>query len=592
MTGTGDEFRFGSFEFSPQTGDLMNGGRRIRLQNQISRLLEVLLRQPGALVTREDLRTTLWPADTFVDFDRSLNKAVSELRSILRDTAAKPRFIETLPRRGYRFIGSVELSCNGGASLRTTQSGQLRKIRSLVVLPLVNVSGDPGEEYFSDGITAELIATLSRIASLRVISRTSAMRFKGTRKSLPAIAGQLHVDAAIEGTILRSAGRVRVTAQLVLASEDRHIWSRAYECADRDVIGLETELAQNIAEQIHQPLTAPANPVVASVDVEAYEAFLKGSYYRDRMTPPDIERSISCFQRATELHSGYAQAYAGLAQSYFFQGLFGVKRADEAFPKAKDAARRAVKLDDTLATAHSALAAVHILYDWDWAGAEAECSRAIQLSPGDPVGHVHLADYMSIQGRHDEAVARFRQALMLDPISRVYLGHFGLILYRARRYEEAAAQCRKALEVDPAYANAMWFLSLALEQQGNLSEAVRWLENATEISKGAVHLKALLCRACALVNLRERSLAILDDLESQSRTRYVSPFDLAVANLGLGNDEAALQLLEESRGQRVFRLIELTLPLFDSIRQNPRCQEILRCIGLADSDTTDQARIA
>ena len=575
-------YRFGSFEFDPDPGDLFHRGRKIRVQNQVSQLLAILIERAGKLVSRKELRHLLWPDDTFVDFDRGLNKAICALRTTLRDHALKPAFIETIPRRGYRFVGAVETV--GPESRRDhaqVPPRAVRRIESLAVLPLVNQSEGSSGDYFSDGMTEELITAVSRIQSLHVISRTSVMRFKETRKSLTAIARELGVDAVIEGSVARSEGKLRITAQLILAPEDRHIWSGRFEREMCHVLELQAEIAQSIATQIHRVIEPRTGSATRPLHAEAYESCLKGNYFRDRMTPASLKTSIVHFGRAIELDPGYAQAFLGLSQTYFFLGVFGVVRSDESFPKARSTALQALELDDTLAAAHNALAAVRILYDWDWAGAEAECRRAIELNRADPGPYVNLADYLSIQGCHEQAIPIFHQALAMDPISRVYLGHFGLILYRARQYDQAIKQCRKALELDPNYANAMWFMALSLEKNGQLADAISVLEKAVEVSGGGSHYKALLGRAYGLAGEQQLGLDILEELESRRGTEYVSPFDLALIRFGVGDRALGLQLIEEAYVQRVFRLVELTWPMFDDIRSDPRFEAIVRRIGLS-----------
>ena len=543
-------------------------------------VLAVLVERAGNVVSREEFRKTLWPDDTFVDFDRGLNKAINGLRASLRDNARKPRFVETLPRKGYRFIASVETAAFSGSGMRPDSSVAAR-IQSLAVLPLANQSGDPAQEYFSDGMTEELISAVSRIGSLRVISRTSVMRYKGTRKYLPAIARELGVDAVVEGSVGRSGNQVRITAQLIYAPEDRHLWSGRYERELCDVLQMQAEIAESIASQINKVIEPGKMSVRARpVHPQAYEACLKGNFFRDKMTPADLEKSIQFFTWAIDLDPAYAQAYADLSQSFFFLGVFGVAPPGDVFPKAKAAAVKALELDEALTAAHNALAAVHILYDWDWAGAEAQCHQALQLSPGNPVARAHMADFMSIQGRHDEAVAEFRRVLSLDPISRVYMGHFGLILYRARRYDEAIEQCQKALEVDANYANALWFLAISLERKGQLAESIAILEKAAAVSGGGLHYRALLGRAYALAGERQRGLTIVEELEALSKKVYVSPYDIALVYLGLGDKTSAFRWLEEAYRQRVFRLIEMTMPMFDDMRGDSRWENLVRRIGL------------
>ena len=570
--------RFGFFEVDTRSGELRRQGCKVNLQEQPFQALVLLLERPGEVVTREELNKRLWPENTFVDFERGLNKAITKLRAALRDDAEKPCYIETLPQRGYRFIAPVE---NPPPVRDRFRAQHPPRIDSLAVLPLENLSGDPAQEYFSDGLTEELICAVARIASLRVISRTSVMPYKGARKSLPVIAKELRVDAIVEGTVARSEQKVRITAQLIYAPDDRHLWSGRYERELHDILQLQAEIAEDIASQIHKLVDRGQHPSVPArkVHPHAYEACLKGIFFRDKMTPADLAKSTDHFTQAINLDPGYAQAYANLSQAQFYLGLFGMGPAGELFPKAKASALRALELDETVAAAHNALAAVHILYEWDWAGAEAECMRALQLSPNDSVTHAHLADYMSIQERHDEAIAEFKLALELDPISCMYIGFFALILYRARRFDEAIAQCHKALEINPNYANALWFLALSLEQKGQLAESIEKFEKAFSLG-GGPPCRALLGRAYALAGERAKAESILAELKSLSHQQYISPFDIAVVYAGLGDLTSTFQLLEQAYQQRVFRIIELTFPMFDNLRPDPRWQDLVRRIGL------------
>jgi TolB-like protein/Flp pilus assembly protein TadD len=571
-------FRFGFFEVDSRSGELRRKGSKVNLQEQPFQVLVLLLGRPGQLVTRNELSKKLWPENTFVDSERGLNKAINKLRAALRDDAEKPCFIETLPQRGYRFIAPVENLAQVRGRFRLQNAP---RIDSLAVLPLDNLSGDSTQEYFSDGLTEELICALARIASLRVISRTSVMPYKGSQKSLPVIAKELSVDAIVEGSVARSDQKIRITVQLIHATEDRHLWSGRYERDLRDILQLEAEVAHSIAFQIHKVVEPEhAYPERArQVHPEAYEACLKGNFFRDKMTPVDLEKSVGFFTRAIELDLGYARAYGDLSRTYFYLGLFGVGPPGEMFPKAKTNAGKALELDETIASAHIALAAVHIFHDWDWAAAEAEAKRAVELSPGESVTHAHFADYLSLRGRHSEAVAAYRRVLDLDPISRVYIGHFGLILYRARRYDESISQCQKALEIDPQYANGLWFLALSLEQKGDLPGAIATLEKAVSLSQGP-HYQALLGRAYALAGEKCKALRILDELKAASQRGYVSPFDIGVVHVGLGERTFAFQYFEEAYQQRVFRIIELTMPMYDSLRPDPRWKNLVRRIGL------------
>jgi TolB-like protein/Flp pilus assembly protein TadD len=573
--------RFGVFELHIRSGELLRKGSKVNLQDQPFQALVLLLEHPGELVTREELRKNLWPQNTFVDFERGLNKAINKLRAALRDNPDKPQYIETLPQRGYRFIAPIENAAPAPDPLRTPSAP---RIDSIAVLPLENLSDDPAEEYFSDGMTEELICAIARIDSLRVISRTSAMLYKGSRKSLPEIAKELGVDAILEGTVARSGERVRITAQLIYAPEEKQLWAGRYARDLREILQLQAEIAQNIAVQIHKlvdPKRVFSQPA-RQVHPQAYEACLKGNFFRDKMTPEDLEKSLKFYTQAISLDPAYAQAYGELSQTYFYCGVFGMGHPGELFPRARVNAVKALELDETVPSAHNALAAIHIFYDWDWNAAEAESRRAVELSPGVSVTRSHLADYMSLQGRHGEAISEIRQVLNLDPVSVEYNRFCALILYRARRCDESIAQCKVAQEFDPNDANTLWFFALALEEKGELHEAIAKLKHAVSLSP-APHYKALLGRACALAGERAKAIEILDELKAMSQRRYISPFDLAVVSVGLGDLDAAFQWFEEAYRQRVFRLVELTMPMFDSLRPDPRWQDLVLRIGLPTS---------
>jgi TolB-like protein/Flp pilus assembly protein TadD len=576
---------FGPFEVDTRSGELRRRGVKIRLQEQPFQILMILLEHAGEVVAREDLIGRLWPDNTFVDFERGLNKAINRLREALGDSADKPRFIETLPQRGYRFLAQITALARGAFNGEEEHGSTLRphalRIDSLAVLPLDNLSGDPSQEYFSDGMTDELIAAISRIKLLRVISRTSVMRYKGASKSLPEIARELRVDAVVEGSVMRSGEKVRIITQLIYIPEDKHLWSGRYERELRDILQLQAEIAQEIASQIQKlvdpRLLFPGRPI--QINPQAYELALKANYIHEKFTPMDLARSADLYRQAIAIDPTYAQAHANLSQAYFYQGLFGLGPSSDLFPKARACALKALELDENVAAAQNALAAIHVLYDWDWANAESVCRRGAELRPGDAEARQHLADYMSIQSRHDEAIAEATKALESNPISRVAMGHLGLLLYRARRYDESIAQCQKTLDIDPHYCNAMWFMALAQEQKGQLSLSIANLEQSVSLCGGPLFL-ALLSRAYALSGERTKALEILDRVKALSHQTYVSPFDIAVILIGVGDLTSAFEQLEEAYRQRVFRLVELTMPMFDNLRPDPRWKNLVRRIGL------------
>jgi TolB-like protein/DNA-binding winged helix-turn-helix (wHTH) protein len=529
--------RFGVFEVDLRAGELRKKGTRIRLQGQPFRLLVTLLKERGAVVTREELRRTLWAEDTFVDFDHSLGSAVNKLREALGDSATNPRFIETLPRRGYRFIapfeaiGESENTPEGSESPPAQQQpapGNLPKagepddadrtaevpvsrprpfpwkifaaalfllsagfmvfillrsrpqslIRSLAVLPLENLSGDPSQEYFSDGMTDELITELGQIGELRVISRTSVMTYKGARKPLPQIARELNVDAALEGTVLRSGNSVRITAQLILASNDRHLWAHSYEVGLRDIFSIQQQVARSIAEQVRIKLNPNEQTQLnrsKAVNAEAYEAYLKGRYFWNKRTTEGLKKAVDYFNQSIEKDPICAQAYSGLADSYALMGdwEYGVLAPAEAFPKAKAAATRALALDNTLGEAHTSLAFVLDLFDWDWQAAEREYKQAIDLSPSYATAHQWYTWHLIVLGRNDEAIAEMRKAENLDPLSLIISADMADVLLVARRYDESIQQSRKTMEMDPGFAVSHYELRQAFVQSVCIAKALR-----------------------------------------------------------------------------------------------------------------------
>ena len=613
--------RFGIFEV--HAGELRRQGVKIKLQEQPFQILMMLLECPGEVVAREELQKRLWSADTFVDFDRGLNRAVNKLREALGDNSESPRFIETLARRGYRFIGPVEtaapllsliqveasqpgqssqqpwpLAAAGvlaaalllslglnlaGMRDRFLGSSAQPRIESLAVLPLQNLSSDPAQDYFADGMTDGLITEVARIGSLRVISRTSIMRYKSAHKPLAIIAKELGVDAVVEGTIMYSGQKVRITAQLIRASDDRHLWSEKYERDLGDALKLQGEVAQAIANQIKIKLTTQERTAFLRerrADPQAYEAYVEGSYFGSKVSEDSLNKSVALLTRAIELDPNYAGGYAALSHSYYVIGMLGLRPAGEAYSRAKAAAERALELDASVAEAHNTLAEVKRGYDWDWAGAETEFKRALDLNPSYSLAHSGYAGVLSNMGRHEEAIAQARRARELDPISVSSNTALGRILFRARRYNESIAACQKALALDPNDASPLWWMALSNEQKRELPEAIVELEKAVVLSGAGTLSRALLANAYAVAGETGKALRVLDELKELSRKRYVSPVDMAVVYTGLGDHKSAFLWLERAYQQRAMRIQELPEPIFDSLRPDPRFRDLMRRLGL------------
>lgn len=489
-------FRFGSFELLPRSGELRKQGMKIRLHGQPLEILALLLQRPGETVTRDELQKTLWPGDTFVDFEQGLNNAMNRLRAALNDDACNPHFIETLPRHGYRFIGTVQGPERTAASAATpTRGGRIviwlagfgalvivavvailaglngsawrdrlfahaaePRIRSLAVLPLENLSGDPKQEYFADGITEELIVELGKVSAVRVISRQSIMQYKGSKKSLQEIAQELNVDAALEGAVERSGDRVRVSLHLDQVSPESQLWANQYDRDIRDVLRLQDEIARTVTDEIQIDLTSQERASFASarsVDPEAHDDYLRGRYQMTRLVAREAGRSvdpeahdeyvqlaIGYFKQAIEKEPTYARPYAGLARAYIILGSppLGVNSPKQILPAAKAAATRALELDPSLGEAHFSLAQIIELCDWNWSEAEKEYRTALELNPNSADSHLQYGRFLQAMGRNDETMSQMKYATELDPFDMVTRVTVGFVTYASRRYDPAIGQ--------------------------------------------------------------------------------------------------------------------------------------------------------
>jgi TolB-like protein/DNA-binding winged helix-turn-helix (wHTH) protein/Flp pilus assembly protein TadD len=631
--------RFGTFEVSFQSGEVRKSGLRIRVQQQPMKLLEILLEHPGEVVTREELRSRVWPSESFGDFDQALNIAIGKLRSALGDSAENPRFIETLPKRGYRFIAdvsvvdtdarpkklesvAVDLPASNpghtlqGARLAVAPERQWRPtrgvivvlalvlffsilsvwlfrsrapastdIRSIAVLPLENLSGDASQNYFADGMTDELITDLAQISALRVISRTSVMVYKGARKPLPQIARELNVDAVVEGTVLHSGDQVRVTAQLIEASTDKHLWSQSYEGELRDTLALQNRVASAIADQIRISLTPQEKAALKNIRVvnpEAYESYLKGRYFWNKRTADGLKAALAYFNQAIEEDPKYAQAYSGLADTYALLGdwQYAVMTPKEAFPKAKAAAIKALELDSTLGEAHNSLAFVQDGFDWDFDSAGKEFQRAIELNPGYATAHHWYAWHLGLLGRFDEAIAEMKKAQNLDPLSLIINADLAELLVLAHHYDESIAQSRKTVEMDPNFAFAHNQLAQAYLQEHIYDEAVTELKKAVQLSGDSPTCIANLARAYVASGRRSEAEKLLGDLKKRSNAAYSNAPEIAIVYVSLGDTDQAMNWLEKGYEER-FNPGVLLRPGFDPLRSDSRFQNLLRRIGLS-----------
>jgi len=615
-----------------RSGELSKQGRKVRLEGQPVRILICLLENPGELVTRDELRQRLWPADTYGNFEDGLNAAVKRLRQALNDSAGNPRFIETLPRRGYRFLAPVQtvnaaedvpnlietppayaaseagerpvakgvlwsLSWKRSAFallpvlvgitiwMLRPKNGAPPVIRSLAVLPLENLSHDPSQDYFADGMTDELITELGQISELRVISRTSAMTYKGAHKSLPQIAQELNVDAVVEGTVLRSGDQVRITAQLIQASADKHLWAQSYQGDVHQTLALQRQVARAIAEAIQVELTSHERDVLKSVKTvnsDAYQAYLKGRYFWNKRTADGMKEAISYFSRAIEKDPDYAPAYAGLTDSYALAGdwKYGVLAPKDAYPKAKAAALKAVELDGTLGEAHISLALCLDNFDWDFSYAGKEFTRGIELSPSYATGHGWYGWHLASLGRNGEALAQVEKAENLDPLSLIISSDVAEELLIAHRYDEAEKQTRKTINMDHFFAPAHYVMGATFVQKQRYDEAIAELRKATELSEGSTAFNANLAYAYAASGRRTEAVKILDDLKNQSKHGFSNAPEIALVYVGMDDKDQAMMWLNKAFDER-FSPWVLMRPAFDPLRSDPRFQDLLHRIGFS-----------
>ncbi len=511
-----------------------------------------------------------------------------QLERILRHTLQKD------PQR--RFQSVLDLR-NELSDLRDELVGgdAIPAIRSLAVLPLDDLSGDPDQAFFADGMTDALISNLARIRALKVISRTSVMQYKYVKKPLPVTARELGVDAIVEGSVLRAGARVRVTAQLIDAARDRLLWTETYDREVGDVLALQSEIARRIAQRIEIEVTPQEHAHLVragrKIDPAAHEACLKGRYFWYKRTAEAVRRGLACFEEAVRLEPSYAPAHAGIADSYIVDGGRYLDVPPKvAYARARAAALRAIELEDTLGEAHTSLAAVLTDYDWDWAGADREYRRAIELNPNYVTAHSWYAEHLSRMGRHDEAVAEARRALELDPVSIFSSMLVAWILYFARRYDEAIRQATETLDLDPEYATALRILGWAYEETGRFEEAIAAHGKACELTQHRPNFEAQLGRALAIAGRTEEARQVLADLTKVSTESYVSAFDIAVIHTALGDRERAFEWLERAFEERSDHLPYLGVnPRLDDLRGDPRFRDLLTRMGLPGGAGEDAA---
>lgn len=627
-------YRFGVFQANLAARELRKHGVRIRLPGQPFCILSILLEKPGEVVTREEMQQKLWTSDTFVDFEHSLNSAIKKLRAALGDTPENSKYIETIPRVGYRFIAPVEevkgrsaadaqlvpggfslpvaveqqpkrrwpfvlgvfiaLIAAGGAYLQWSRSrvrpqptnGRLM----LAVLPFANLTGDAAQEYFSDGLTEEMISQLGHLdpQHLGVIARTSVMHYKHSQTQLDLIGRELGVQYVLEGSVRRDADNVRISAQLIQVKDQTPIWVRQYDRELSHLLALQGEIAQEIAGEIQLTLgdgkriSSDGKLVASPSSYEAYDLYLKGRYFWNKRTPKGFRQAIDYFQQAVTKDTNYARAYAGLADSYALTSSYSLDSPNELMPKARAAALRAIQIDDSLAEAHTSLALITENYDWDWQTAEKEYRRALQLDPNYATAHQWYAEYLSFQGRFDEALRESERARQLDPLSLIIASDNGAILYYSRQYGRALEQFRAVLAMEPSFPRAHMVI-LPYVEKGMFAEALADTAEWHHSDDSPVWEAQAYVYGRSGQQVEARRAMAKWARWNRGRQSY-SPSAVAMAYTAMGNHEEAFRCLETAYQEHSNGLTTLKVePGYDPLRSDRRFQELLQRIGLAEA---------
>ena len=635
-------FNFRDFTVNSRAHSIHKHGIRIKLHGQPFEILLLLLEHPGEVVTREELQAKLWPANTFVDFEHGVNTAIKKLRRTLGDSADEQRFIETVPRVGYRFIAPVDvveppanapisapqiapensgdtsisvhdtrrnwalrfwpifaaiavvlIVSTGAYLLRSRSPIPLRSPTGhvmLAVLPFENLTGDTSQDYFSDGLTEEMIAQLGQLDPQRlgVIGRASVMHYRHNQ-NLQQIARDLGIQYVLEGSVRRDPEKVRITAQLIRISDQRTVWSREYDRELTSILALQQEIAQEIAGEIQLTLgdsprrIVPARgPVTSPTSYEAYDLYLKGRYFLNKRTPLGFQQAIDYFQQAIAKDPRYALAYAGLADSYALTSSYNLDPGGKLPPKAHAAALRALQIDENLAEAHTALALIAENYDWDWQTAGKEFRRAIQLNPNYPTAHQWYAEYLAWQGRFDEAFAESERARQLDPLSLIITTDHAAILYYSRQYDRAIEQLHTVLDMEPTFPRANGLLIQTYVQKGRFAQALADTEKWRRMngSPGLWAMESYVYGRAGRLAQARRALARFQ--QSNRRGQVDFPVALALAYAGTGDKEKLFDCLQEAFAERSNSLVALKVdPMYDPFRTDPRFQAFLRRVGLA-----------
>jgi TolB-like protein/DNA-binding winged helix-turn-helix (wHTH) protein len=615
------QYSFAEFQLDCASFELRRQGsaeksERISLERIPMELLILLLERQGSVVTRQEIIERLWGKDVFVDTEHGINTAILKVRRALRENPGNPRFIQTVSGKGYRFVteknGQPETSEHlygrtlrtrapraalvvfslvalatvffSGASLRDRWLTGVNShpIKSLAVLPLVNLSNDPGQDYFADGITEVLTTDLGKISALRVISGTSAMQYKGTGKKVPEIARELNVDAIVEGTVIRFGSHFRITANLVQASPEKHLWAETYESDVGEAVALQGKVAEAVASKIQATLTHREQDLLAarrSANSAAQDFYFMGRFALLTGTAESSKKALTFFQQSIQNDPGYAPSYAGLAAVYA-NWIPGLDRPRDRMPRAREYAQKALELDNTLAEAHSVLGTIKLFYDWDWPGAESEFKQTMMLNPNHAWAHRWYSRGLVTQGRSEEAVSEANFSLAVDP-SPLGWDYFVWVFLLAHRNDLASERAQKLVELAPNYSWGHWAQAQVLERQGKAEEAARESFKADELFLNDPQQIAGLKKALAQSGAAGYWKRKADDYKKLDRVGYAPPVLASEACLRVGDREAALQWLERGYNERDDLMINLAVePIFDTLHSDPRFQTLIQRVGI------------
>ncbi len=619
---------FGEFELDRRTGELRRNGSILKLQPQPAKVLSILVGRSGEVVTRQELSQEVWGAETYVDFERGLNFAIGQIRSVLEDDAEHPHFVETVPKRGYRFIAPVQSQAlderrkaqvadkDVSASLsrkswrkvlpalalvalsmlvagyagyryfRPVAQQHSQRIM-LVVLPFQSMSDEPRQQYFSDGMTEELITQLGRMNPSRmgVIARASAEQYKKSPKSIEQIGKDLGVDYVIEGSARTDGTRVRITAQLIQVRDQTHLWAKEYDRELRDILVLQNDVARDAAKEVSIELSARSSLQISphALNPAAYEAYLQGRYYWNQRNEEAERKALAYFQQAIAIDPDYAEAYAGIADCYAVLTIDAGLVPEETFRKATAAAQRALELDDSIAEAHASLATLKMTYERDWAGAEREYRRSLELNPNYALAHQWFAEYWMTNRNFDEALAEITTARRLDPLSLMINTEVGWVYYFTHRQDRAIEQYRHVLVLDPNFTYAKFCLGLAYEQKGVYGDALPLLGAALAEWPEDAGATAALSHAYASSGDKQHAEQLLDLLIHPRDQRYIEPLFIADAYAGLNDKDRAFEWLNKYSTRPTMYVASLKIkadPRLENLRSDPRYRELLQKMGL------------